>query len=90
MGGMTPGHQVPALTFTSLEGSPDPSGRNSRASDENPHREERWGREPGGKQPWAARVKDGREGTQYKDASLSWPPLQVSGVPPAGIFRGAL
>lgn len=40
---MIPGcHQGPSLTFTSLEGSSEPSGRNSKAPEENSHREEIW------------------------------------------------
>lgn len=75
-----PGHPHPILTYTSLEGSSEPSGRNSKALGDIPHREEAYPQEvtaPGSRS---------ERGVQCQDAFPAWPPLQVSGVASTAIF----
>ncbi|KAJ8790036.1 hypothetical protein J1605_004788 [Eschrichtius robustus] len=70
-----PGHPHPILSSTSLEGSPEPSRRNSKALGDIPHREEVYPQEgtaPGSKS---------ERGVQCQDAFPGWPPLQEGGGP---------
>lgn len=79
------GHQCAGLTYISLEGSPEPSGRNSRPWVIS-HTEKKCIHKKG--QLQAAGMKGRQLGGQaeYKDAVSRWLPLQVSGVPSTGVF----